>query len=99
MKHLILIFITAMVLGCANAPAPEPTPDPIVNEYGDNAQQAKVRAWITKEVIRIKEKELVITDMLNSGQISYEEYFILMEECSKEMRSIPFVARELFGPK
>jgi len=98
MKHLILILITLLVLGCASAPAPEavPQPEPIVNKYGDTAAQAEVRAWLTEELSRINQKKAVITDMMNTGQINYEEYFLLMEECSREKRGLPARARILF---
>jgi len=96
MKNLILFFTTVMVLGCASTPAPTPTPEPIVNKYGDTAKQAEIRLWITSEVIRITEKKVVVTNMLNAGQIGYEEYFLLMEECAVERSKIPSRARALF---
>jgi len=100
MKNLILILLTLTVLGCATAPAPVPepivAPEPIVNKYGDTAAQAEVRAWITTEVNRVNEKRLVVNDMLEAGQIGYEEYFLLMDQCTEEFRTIPERARALF---
>ena len=82
--------------GCATTPPPAPEPEPIVNQYGDTARQAEVRNWIRMEVTRINEKKAIVTDMLNAGQIGYEEYFLLMEECSVERGRIPGRARALF---
>jgi len=78
------------------APEPVPQPEPIVNKYGDTARQAEVRTWLTEELSRINEKKATVTDMMNTGQINYEEYFLLMEECDREKRGLPARARILF---
>ena len=94
MKKLILICMTLLMLGCVSNPTS--APEPIVNKYGDTAQQAEVREWITSEVIRINEKRAVVNEMLNSGEVGYAEYFLLMDECAEEKRTIPDRARARF---
>ena len=104
MKHLILIFITLLVVGCCSGcatTAPQNSHviavDPIVNEHGDTAKQAQVRAWLTAEVSHIYEKKATINDMFNEGQLTHAEYFLLLDDCDKEMRALPDRAHVLFN--
>ena len=54
----------------------------------DAAHRAAVRNWIRSDLIRIEERKLVINDMLKSEEISYEKYFLLMDQCIEERRTI-----------
>lgn len=76
MKHLILIF-ALLATGCAT-----------VDHNGDTANEAAVRAYITTELYRIKDKRALIDDMLEQGKISNYEHFVLDEKCDEEKRTI-----------
>ncbi len=99
-----IVLLTLLVVGCCGGcatTAPQDSHviavDPVVNEYGDTAKEAQVRAWLTAEVIRIYEKKDTINDMFNEGQLTHEEYFRLLDECDKEKRALPQRAHELFN--
>ena len=73
--------------------------EPIVNEHGDTAHEAEVRAWITNEVIHLQEKKDTAQEMLNKDQITYEEYFEILDQIKKEHDTIVPRAKEKFLPK
>lgn len=75
MKALILSVL--LLAGCAT-----------VQEGSSTIDYEARDLWLHHEMMRIQEKRIVVDDMLRAGQISYQEYFDLMEQCDEEKRTI-----------
>ena len=78
MKKLILL-IALLSTGCAT-----------LDHNDDTEHEAKVRAWITEEVISIYQKKNDADRMLLNNKISVYEHTLLMERYDKEKRDIPY---------
>ena len=89
-----IVFLTLLVVGCCGGCATvdqtefDPAPALTVDHNGDTPREALVRTWFTNELHRINTKRDVVDDMFKTGQLGYEEYFLLLEECDNEKRTI-----------
>lgn len=89
-----IVLLTLMVVGCCGGCATvdqteyEPMRPVTVDKNGDTAREALVRNWLTHELIRINAKRDIVDDMFKTGQITYPEYFLLLEECDRLKQTI-----------